>query len=148
MVVPERPKKRKRPADEDDEDAQEEAEEQDDEDVVDTTEAEEDEVSNASRPSSQRANGSSSQAANGPSSRNASVPKLDSPYDLVDDLYPTFFRLPRAYEGNNDILMSEDTDDEALERVLDDEDELDAQDLVAEGKYEDELWTSLIGQFH
>ena len=144
MAVPERPKKRKRPLDEDDEDAQEEAEEQDDEDVVDTTEAEEDEVPNASRPSSQRANGSSSQSANGPSSRNARDPELDYPYDLVDDLYPSF-RLPRAYEGNNDDLMSEDTDEEALERVLDDEEELDAQDLVAEGEYEDKLWTNLAG---
>ena len=129
MAVPERPKKRKRPLDEDDEDAQEEAEEQDDEDVVDTTEAEEDEVPNASRPSSQH----------------ASEPELDSCYDLVDDFYPTFFRLPRAYEGNNDDLMPEDTDDEALERVLDEEEELDAQDLVAEGEYEDDLWTTLTG---
>ncbi|KAL1759442.1 hypothetical protein FB107DRAFT_271011 [Schizophyllum commune] len=147
MAVPERPKKRKRPSDEDyeDEDAQEQGEEPEDENRGDASDAEEDEVSNASRPSSQRANGSSSQSANGPSSHDASVPELDSPYDLVDDLYPSFFRLPRAYEGNNDDLMPEDTDEEALERVLDDEEELDAQDLVVEGEYEDELWTSVTG---
>ena len=135
MAVPERPKKRKRPPDENDEDEegkkepQDEDEEENDDVMADTSDAEEHQVSNASRPSSQH----------------ASEPELDSCYDLVDDFYPTFFRLPRAYEGNNDDLMPEDTDEEALKRVLGEEEELDAQDLVAEGEYEDDLWTTLTG---
>ncbi|KAL1735483.1 hypothetical protein EV714DRAFT_233383 [Schizophyllum commune] len=134
MAVPERPKKRKRPPDEDDED--EDAEDVEDEDA---SEAEEEE----DRSSSQHASRSSSRHASGPSPRHTSEPEPDSPYDLVDDLYPTFFRLPRAYEDDPADLMPEDTDEEALERVLDEEEELDAEDLVAEGEYEDELWSTL-----
>ncbi|KAI5824344.1 hypothetical protein K523DRAFT_420859 [Schizophyllum commune Tattone D] len=134
MAVPERPKKRKRPPDEADED--EEAEDVEDEDASEAEEEEDRSSSqHASRPSSRKADASSSQLVSEP----------DSPYDLVDDLYPTFFRLPRAYQSDPADLLPEDTDEEALERELDEEEELDAEDLVAEGEYEDGLWASLTG---
>ncbi|KAI4526442.1 hypothetical protein K525DRAFT_189179 [Schizophyllum commune Loenen D] len=134
MAVPERPKKRKRPPDEDDED--DEAEDVEDEDASEAEEEEDRSSSqHASRPSSRKAYASSSQLVSEP----------DSPYDLVDDLYPTFFRLPRAYQSDPADLLPEDTDEEALERELDEEEELDAEDLVAEGEYEDGLWASLTG---
>ncbi|KAL1696348.1 hypothetical protein GGG16DRAFT_108462 [Schizophyllum commune] len=132
MAVPHRPKKRKRPSDDGDEDG--DAEDVEDEDA---SEAEEEE----DRFSSRHASRSSSRHASGSSSQQPIEP--DSSYDLVDDLYPTFFRLPRAYQGDNDDLMPEDTNEEALERVLDEEEELDAEDLVAEGEYEDGLWSRL-----
>ncbi|KAL1705275.1 hypothetical protein EV121DRAFT_290563 [Schizophyllum commune] len=143
VAVPERPKKRKRPPDEDDED---EAEDAEDENRDDASDAEDDEDGSLhqpiSRSSSRQASQSSSRHASGPSSQQPIEP--DSSYDLVDDLYPTFFRLPRAYQDDSG-LMPEDTDEEALVRVLDEEEELDAEDIVAEGEYEDELWTSLTG---
>ncbi|KAL1673409.1 hypothetical protein EV122DRAFT_255196 [Schizophyllum commune] len=137
MAVPERPKKRKRPPDEDDED--EDAEDVEDEDA---SEAEEEEDRSSSRHTSR----SSSRHASGPSPRHTCEPEPDSSYDLADDLYPTFFRLPRAYQDDSG-LMPEDTDKEALDRVLDEEEELDAEDIVAEGEYEDELWARLTEQF-
>ena len=102
-----------------------------------TSQAEEEEdrssLRHASRSSSRHASGSSSQQPIEP----------DSSYDLVDDLYPTFFRIPQACQANTADLMPEDTDEEALERVLAEEEELDAEDLVAEGEYEDGLWSRL-----
>ncbi|KAL1661642.1 hypothetical protein GGF50DRAFT_117768 [Schizophyllum commune] len=133
MAVPERPKKRKRLPDDDDDDD----EEQEDEDVQDASDTEKDDDSSSQNPSQ-----SSSRHTRESSHQHIGEVALDS-YDLVDDLYPTYFRLPRSYQGDNDDLMPEDTDEEALERVLDEEEELDAEDIVAEGEYEDGLWASL-----
>ncbi|KAI5889557.1 uncharacterized protein SCHCODRAFT_02586122, partial [Schizophyllum commune H4-8] len=142
MAVPDRPKKRKRPPDEEDEDedAEDAEEESGDEDGHDVPGGED-------GPSSRRASTSSSQHASGSSSQHTSEPGPDSPHDPVDDLYPMFFRLPRAYQDDPADLMPEDTDEEALERVLDEEEELDAQDVAAEGEYEDEHWANLTEQF-
>ena len=131
MAVPERPKKRKRPPDEDyeDEDAQEQGQEVENEDRDDASEIGDEEDGTPPR----RASRSPSRHARESSHQHTSNTEHDSSYDLVDDLYPSFFRLPRAYEGNNDDLMPEDTDEEALERVLDEEEELNAEDIVAEG---------------
>ncbi|KAL1717442.1 hypothetical protein EV715DRAFT_292322 [Schizophyllum commune] len=150
MAIPQRTKKRKRPPDEDNQDEDEDAEEDENRDDASDEEDEEDGTPSrrASRASSRHASRSSSRHASRSSSRHASgssSQQPDSSYDLVDDLYPAFFRLPRAYQADTADLMPEDTDEEALERVLDEEEELDTEDIVAEGEYEDELWASLTG---
>ncbi|TRM70044.1 hypothetical protein BD626DRAFT_476127 [Schizophyllum amplum] len=67
----------------------------------------------------------------------------EAQFDLAEDIYPAFFRLPSAYAEKHGDILPDDMDEEALERELDEEDELDAEDCVAQETYEENLWLSM-----
>ncbi|KAL1748752.1 hypothetical protein HDZ31DRAFT_59929 [Schizophyllum fasciatum] len=74
------------------------------------------------------------------------VAASETDFDIADDLYPTFFRLPQEYLTDPNVLddiLPAEMDEEAMALELAEEDELDAEDSKIEGEYEDQLWLAL-----